>query len=440
MFSGSRPPKRRSAKALRATAAALILLAVAIPILNFVIPRSQTEAVPTNRLLYSTLVLGAIAIAMICVVASFSFVNFAKPKDSQSSSPSAVTEPGTGGTEPHIDVARQCRQTLFVLILLWYIGNYYHNITATRSLSAGGGTGGYPLLISTCYQGVGALYALFLWAAPDARPLPKITWSDYVKTLPVGFAAAGAHMASCFALSAGSLSFVQIVKAMEPAFAAVIGVMFYSTNVSAMRWMCLVPIIGGVLLASMGELGFAWSSLFVASVANAFAAIKGNENKKLFMTEGLKDRMGSVGNQFAITTLNSFFFCLVLTLICEGHKLGSFVELLRTGGSLGEGTVVFNNMIASGLWFYFYNELSTITLDKTSAVTQSVLNTAKRAFVMVGAAIVLREDMSALKLTGSLVSIGGVFLYSNIDHWKLQMDNGSTAKQVSIVPCIPNMV
>jgi hypothetical protein len=34
-----------------------------------------------------------------------------------------------------------------------------------------------------------------------------------------------------------------------------------------------------------------------------------------------------------------------------------------------------------------YNELSTITIKKTSATTQSVANTAKRAIVIVGSAI-----------------------------------------------------
>lgn len=40
------------------------------------------------------------------------------------------------------------------------------------------------------------------------------------------------------------------------------------------------------------------------------------------------------------------------------------------------------------LWFYGYNELATMTIKKTSAVTQSVANTAKRVIVIVGVAIV----------------------------------------------------
>ena len=52
----------------------------------------------------------------------------------------------------------------------------------------------------------------------------------------------------------------------------------------------------------------------------------------------------------------------------------------------------------TGLWFYGYNELATMTLKNTSAVTQSVANTAKRVIVIVGVAIVLGEVLALLAL------------------------------------------
>ena len=42
---------------------------------------------------------------------------------------------------------------------------------------------------------------------------------------------------------------------------------------------------------------------FSACIANIFAAVRSNENKKLMTTDGLKERIGSTGNQFAISTL-----------------------------------------------------------------------------------------------------------------------------------------
>jgi solute carrier family 35 protein E1 len=205
------------------------------------------------------------------------------------------------------------------------------------------------------------------------------------------------------------VSFAQIVKAAEPAFAAVVGTCVYGISVSTAKWLALVPVIGGVVLASVGELSFSWGALITASVANMFAAVKGNENKKLMSADGLAERIGSVGNQFALTTINAFIISLPLMLACEGWKLGAFWELCKTSPELR------NNLVFSGVWFYLYNEVATLTIKKTSAVTQSVANTAKRVIVIIVIALVMGEHLGTLKLVGCSVGIGGVFLYSVID-------------------------
>jgi len=297
---------------------------------------------------------------------------------------------------------------LLTYFALWYLGNYYYNITNKLALKAAGGVSGFPMTIATMQLGVGMLYPLFLWAAPDARALPQTSLSDLVKMIPVSICASGAHLSSVFALSAGAVSFGQIVKAAEPAFAALIGSLFYAKKISTAKWLSLIPVIGGVCLASVKELDFTFAALFSALIANVFAAVKGNENAKLMSTD-IKTKIGTVGNQFALTTIISFIVSLPVMLIKEGSRWGEFVQLCKTSPA------VWWNMIISGLWFYGYNELATMTIKKTSAVTQSVANTAKRVIVIVGVAIVLGESLDPLKLLGCSIGIGGVFLYSIID-------------------------
>merc|ERR1711998_342496 len=161
------------------------------------------------------------------------------------------------------------------------------------------------------------------------------------------------------------------------------------------------------ILASVKELDFAVAALVSACAANLFAAFKANENKKLMTTPGIKDRLGSVGNQFAITSMLSFLMSVPLFLLKEGSKWPQFVEVFKTVPA------VRMNILYSGLLFYGYNELATMTIKKTNAVTASVANTAKR--VIVGVALVLGESLNPLKLLGCMIGIGGVFLYSITD-------------------------
>ena len=157
------------------------------------------------------------------------------------------------------------------------------------------------------------------------------------------------------------------------------------------------------------ELDFTVGGLVGAMIANVFASFKALENKKMMETDGLKERFGSVGNQFALMTIISLLVSIPLMMYREGPKLEIFYENFKTDKKL------FDNVILSGLTFYMYNELSTMTLKKISAVTQSVANTAKRVVVIVGSAIVFNESISGLKAVGCAICIGGVFLNSVID-------------------------
>ena len=322
----------------------------------------------------------------------------------KSSSDGALEKRG-GGALSGIDIP------LMLYFAFWYVGNYFYNITNKLALRASGGVSGFPMTISSLQLGVGCLYGIFLWVAPDARARPKVTLDDIIKMLPVAFCFMGAHSASVFAMSAGAVSFAQIVKAAEPAFAAVLAQFVYGKKISKAKWMCLPIVIGGVIIASVKELDFAVSALVSACLANMFAAVKGNEMKKLMETDGLKDRMGCVGNQFALTSILGFLMSIPIFLAKEGGKFGQFVTQFKTNPALSF------NLIASGLYFYGYNELSTMTLKKTGAVTQSVANTAKRVIVIVGVALMLGESLDPIKLLGCGIGIGGVLLYSVIDNF-----------------------
>jgi solute carrier family 35 protein E1 len=110
-------------------------------------------------------------------------------------SSSAVDIPSGGAAVPK-KIGGGIDFGLLVYFGLWYLGNYYYNITNKMALNAAGGKLGFPMAISSMQLGVGAIYALFLWLAPDARRKPTISQKDVFKMLPVAFCFMGAHSAS----------------------------------------------------------------------------------------------------------------------------------------------------------------------------------------------------------------------------------------------------
>ena len=317
---------------------------------------------------------------------------------------------------------------LLLFFLFWYVGNAFYNQYNTMALTAvGGKTGGLTMTVSTMQLGVCTLYALVLWVVsvnpiklcglqtPERMKVPKITKSDLVATLPVGFCSAVAHSAGVFCLGADPL-FGQIVKAGEPVMSALVNTFFYGKPPSKAKFVCLLFIVGGVAFASLKKddtgaykLKFDQTALLFGMIGNTFAAFKGSENKKLMTKEGVKDRYATVANQFAVTEVLAFFISVPVMMATEGPKWGEFVELLMTSRDLQLGLAI------SGMSFYLYNELATMTIKKTGAVTASVANTAKRVIVMIVSAIAFNEVLTFEKKLGAAVAIFGVFVYSIID-------------------------
>ena len=284
------------------------------------------------------------------------------------------------------------------------------------------------MTVSTMQLGVCAAYAGILWMIgsnpvkllggqwPESQKVPASTTDDIVKTVPVGFCAAAAHSASVFALSGDPL-FGQIVKAGEPVLSAIVNTIFYASPPTFAKACCLPVIVGGVAFASLKTdpvtgayaLKFDATALYFGLMANAFAAFKGSENKKLMSTPGLKERFGGVGNQYAVTEILAFIISVPVMFLKEYAMFPTFCKLLTTSASLRF------NLIASGMAFYIYNELATMTIKKTSAVTASVANTAKRVIVLCWMSFITGKSLTYEQKTGAAVAIGGVMIYSLVD-------------------------
>jgi solute carrier family 35 protein E1 len=303
---------------------------------------------------------------------------------------------------------------LIVYLTLWYLGNYYYNIYNKLSAKAAGGAD-FAFTLAWLQLVVGSVYAIFLWAAPEARAKPNCSFAQVMKLAPLGFWAATAHCGAVYAMSAGAVSFGQIVKAAEPAFAVVVGYFVYSKTESKAKICMLVPIIGGIMIASAQELDFTVAALVAGCTANVASAFRGQENKRVLADPALKEAIGSAANVYAITTLWATVFLFPVIFVSgEYAKMDKFREMWAADGLPGFKDLTFNTLMA-GLTFYLYNEVSTLALKKISGVTHSVANTAKRAIIIVGCAIAFGESMAPLKMIGCSIAIGGTFFYAVID-------------------------
>jgi solute carrier family 35, member E1 len=260
---------------------------------------------------------------------------------------------------------------------------------------------------------VGIVISCLTWAT-GVRKTPNLSRSDIMACLPIGFFACLAHCGTVLASAVGAVSFAQIVKACEPVFAAIVGVLVPPMDVKPMMaYLMLLPIVGGVGLACVKEgkgVDINVAAFAFASMANAAAALKGklgSSTTKALESDPSKNM--SAANVYGVMNIISFICTIPLVYYYEGATLSE--TWAKAAAEHGEKAIL-TNIFISGFFFYFYNEVAFAFTAHVGSVTSSVLNTAKRVIIIVVSSIIFLEPMERNTVVGSAIAIGGTFAYS----------------------------
>jgi len=243
------------------------------------------------------------------------------------------------------------------------------------------------------------------------RKFPKPSPSNLKALQKVAVFHGAGQLATVVAMGLGSVSFVNVVKALEPIFTAFIGVAVTSVALPWQVAASMIPVCAGVGLASVSELSFTWGCFGCAMLSNLVYATRAVLSKIAMDSSDKGENMDSA-NTFAVVTLISCLYTLPIALVLEGPKLGAGLAVVKAAG--WTWAKLAQMVTATGLLYYTYNEMAFLVLGSVAPITQSVGNTIKRVVVIVAASIVFRTPMTPMGIAGSAVAILGVLGYSFI--------------------------
>ena len=193
---------------------------------------------------------------------------------------------------------------------LWYLFNIGYNIYNKKALNAMA----IPWTMALLQLFVGIPYVAALWAT-GLRKAPKLT-TDNIKTLvPVSLGHLGTHIGAVISLGAGAVSFTHIIKASEPVVSAGLSAVMLGAVYSPITYATLLPIVGGVALASLKELSFTWLGFWAAILSNVSSALRAILAKKT-MNKGVGENM-TEANLYAVLTILATIFLLPVSLLIE---------------------------------------------------------------------------------------------------------------------------
>lgn len=311
----------------------------------------------------------------------------------------AAEDPGSKKEDP---IFETLKTTSF--FALWYLFNIGYNIYNKKALNALP----IPWTMALLQLFVGIPYVTVLWLT-GLRKTPKCSAENLKTLVPVSLGHLGTHIGAVISLGAGAVSFTHIVKASEPVVSAALSFLILGAVSSWQTYLTLLPIVGGVALASLKELSFTWVGFIAAMLSNLSSALRGILAKKT-MSGGVGENM-TEANIYAVLTILAFLFLLPVSLIVEPPAAISAAWATATGAGLTPGYLT-KMSLSAGAFYYLYNEVAFLALGRVNPVTHAVGNTIKRVVIIIASVIAFKTPISTLGVVGSSIAIVGTLLYS----------------------------
>jgi len=288
---------------------------------------------------------------------------------------------------------------------LWYLFNIGYNIYNKKALNVLD----FPWTVAAIQMATGILYFVPMWLL-GLRKAPKLSASDLKTLFPIALCHTGVHVGAVIALGAGAVSFAHIVKASEPVVTCLFNAVLLGQILPLNVYLTLLPIIGGVAIASMKELSFTFLALSAAMLSNVSSAARGVLSKKTMSGKQIGENLDAQ-NLYAVLTAMSTAVLIPLMLAFEGT--GMFKAI---GDVVASGEYTKKSLAAllglGGATYYAYNEVAFLALGKVNPVTHAVGNTIKRVVIIVASVIAFKTPMSTGSIIGSSIAIFGTLLYS----------------------------
>ncbi|XP_027358638.1 phosphoenolpyruvate/phosphate translocator 2, chloroplastic-like isoform X1 [Abrus precatorius] len=302
------------------------------------------------------------------------------------------------------------KQTSFVntlqlgaMFATWYLLNIYFNIYNKQVLKVYP----FPATVTAFQFGFATLMINLIWAL-NLHPRPNITGSQIVSIFPLAVAHTMGNLLTNVSLGKVAVSFTHTVKAMEPFFTVVLSSLFLAERPTLWVVSSLVPIVGGVALASMTEVSFNWIGFSTAMASNLTNQSRNVLSKKLMTNE--EEALDNI-NLYSVITIISFIMLVPCAILLEGVKFTpSYLQYAASQG-LNIRELCVRSVLAA-FCFHAYQQVSYMILQMVSPVTHSVGNCVKRVVVIISSVIFFQTPVSPINTIGTAFALVGVFLYS----------------------------
>ncbi|EFJ50855.1 plastidic phosphate translocator [Volvox carteri f. nagariensis] len=286
-------------------------------------------------------------------------------------------------------------------ILSWYCSNIGVLILNKYLLSSTGFH--YPVFLTLCHM-LASLSIGLLASVSQVLPLKPIKSRQQAYKIVI----LSAVFCTTVVLGNVSLKFIpvsfnQAIGATTPFFTAILAYLMQGQKEAALTYYSLIPIMGGVIVASGGEPLFSVIGFTCCLIATSLRALK-SVLQSLLMTDPSEklDPMSLLVYMSGV----SVAILLPLTAVLEQASWQAAMDLVaKSSGFLY--WLLGNSSLA-----YFVNLTNFLVTKYTSPLTLQVLGNAKGVVAAAVSVAVFRNVVTGQGALGYAITVAGVFMYS----------------------------
>ncbi|XP_033223939.1 solute carrier family 35 member E1 homolog [Belonocnema kinseyi] len=309
--------------------------------------------------------------------------------------------------------------TILFLCLLWYIISSTNNVVGKTLLS----DFPYPLTATMVQLTSITIYSgpfFNLWGV--RKYANDITWGYYFRLIvPL---ALGKFLASVFghvSIWKVPVSYAHTVKATMPLFTVALSRIILREKQTWKVYLSLMPIVGGVAIATLTELSFNMIGLMSALASTMAFSLQNIYSKKVLHDTGIHHlRLLLVLGRLAL------FMFLPVWLVSDFRNLLHDPE---TGASVDISTRILGLLVLDGFLNWLQNIIAFSVLSIVTPLTYAVASASKRIFVIAVTLLVLGNPVTGLNVFGMTMAILGVLCYN-----KAKYDQRQANKKATVLP------